>query len=354
MSARELVAKLRMQLAENRMSPICIDLGGIDFLVFVEELKRYNLVESFCDNLTSQLVELNQESSNEKKFQYPSLAIYYPWVRTVVHSLQKKDYRRVRLSRNRGLISEKEQDKLANLTIGFAGLNVGAAGAVCMALEGIGQTYKLADFDELSLSNLNRFNASILTLGQKKTALTAQKIFEIDPFFEVNVFHEGVTAKNVQTFISLPKKIDLLIEEMDDLWAKVEVRRLAKIAGIPVVMVTGNGQDLIIDIERYDLDPNIKILNGLLPDDFLRKPLKDRDKFSPQEYAELCRDFIGTEWLDKKLLDAFERVGKDLRGIPQLAECTWLRGAALANVARKIFTGTIKSGRYTLSMSELK
>ena len=50
--------------------------------------------------------------------------VYFPWLSTVVHILDKKEFQHVRTARNRNLINEKEQEKFYNATIGIAGLSV--------------------------------------------------------------------------------------------------------------------------------------------------------------------------------------------------------------------------------------
>src|SRR3989344_1251456 len=72
--------------------------------------------------------------------------IFYPWRKTLVHVLEKKDYEKLRASRNHNLITEKEQDQFKRSRIGIAGLNVGNPAAICIALESGANEMKFADF----------------------------------------------------------------------------------------------------------------------------------------------------------------------------------------------------------------
>ncbi len=65
----------------------------------------------------------------------------------------------MRLDRNRNLITAEEQDRLGLLRIGIVGLSVGHAIAYILAQEGLCGQLRLADFDDLELSNLNRVPA---------------------------------------------------------------------------------------------------------------------------------------------------------------------------------------------------
>ena len=53
-----------------------------------------------------------------------------------------------------------------------------------------------------------------------------------------------------------------MLEEVDDLATKVEIRRHARALGVPVVMVTDDGDNVIVDVERYDLDPGYPLFHG--------------------------------------------------------------------------------------------
>src|SRR3989344_1519458 len=99
--------------------------------------------------LTKNIAEKNTTASsiNEGKW------IYYPWAKTLVHLLNPKEFKMLRLSRNNPLITGAEQEKLGRARIGIAGLNVGNPVAICMALEGIGSEVRYADNDHVSLSN---------------------------------------------------------------------------------------------------------------------------------------------------------------------------------------------------------
>jgi hypothetical protein len=88
-------------------------------------------------------------------------------------------YRRVRLDRNRNLITTDEQRQLGTLRIGVIGLSVGHAIAATLAVQGSAATAS-ADFDDLELSNLNRVPAAVFDIGVNKATAAARRIAEID------------------------------------------------------------------------------------------------------------------------------------------------------------------------------
>src|SRR5258708_27528147 len=73
--------------------------------------------------------------------------VLFPWSGRLVHALPEDEYVELRTSRNRNKISAAEQQALSRLTVGVAGLSVGQATAVTLALEGVGGTMRLAHLD---------------------------------------------------------------------------------------------------------------------------------------------------------------------------------------------------------------
>ncbi|MFA6000138.1 MAG: ThiF family adenylyltransferase [Candidatus Paceibacterota bacterium] len=278
--------------------------------------------------------------------------VYFPWRNTAVRILPEGEYSELRLSRNKNLITQDEQTMLAKSCIAIAGLNVGNPGAICIALEGISNNIKLADFDPLSVSNLNRFRAGLPDLGVNKAYISARQIYEINPYAKIEVYGDGITNDNMESFLNNPK-IDILVEETDNLKLKVSMREQARKLKIPVVMVTGNGENVIVDIERYDLEPELPLLAGYLDDIVLEGISKVKaGEGTYQERIDLARDFMGVEYLDSRLVSSFGEVGKTLAGIPQLAESSFLRGATIAHFTKKILLREpLVSGRYVVLLS---
>lgn len=278
--------------------------------------------------------------------------VEYPWRKTLVRIVGIEAYHELRTNRNRDLLTQEEQKRFASAHIGFAGLNVGNPGAVCIALEGGSRAMKLADLDTLSVTNLNRFRAGLPDLGINKATLTARQILEIDPYYEIELHEKGIAPNTVETFIGEPR-IDLLVEEMDALPLKIAVREVTKRLQIPVIMVTGNGEGVLLDVERYDLEPDLPILNGLMEPRVLEAITKPSGPLVPREKVALARDFMGTKYLDARLLDSFGKFGSELVGIPQLAESSFIRGAALCYAVKAIVLGRpLPSGRYEFSFAD--
>lgn len=150
----------------------------------------------FVDHHERQLQELLSllPAPDPQVIAEPGKWVYYPWRRVVVSMLGPRGFRAVRLDRNRNEITTEEQAKLGMLHIGIAGLSVGHVIAHTLAAQGLCGQLRLADFDRLELSNLNRVPATVFDLGLNKAEVAARRIAELDPYLRVQVFDNGLTS----------------------------------------------------------------------------------------------------------------------------------------------------------------
>ncbi|HEY5856019.1 MAG TPA: ThiF family adenylyltransferase [Aldersonia sp.] len=184
--------------------------------------------------------------------------VVYPWRRTMVRLPERDLFHRMRTARNRWLLDEGEQRAWAQARIGIAGLSVGSSVLTVCALTGA-RRLRVTDPDTLGLTNLNRLAGSVCDLGTAKLDLAMRRVLELDPYASVEGFANGYTPSEADRFLD---GLTVLVEEMDDLAMKLHIRIRAKAARIPVVMVTDNGDDVILDVERFDLDPDYPVLHG--------------------------------------------------------------------------------------------
>ena len=263
--------------------------------------------------------------------------VYYPWKNHLVHILDEEEFIEVRTNRNKLKITQEEQDLLRTKKIGIIGLSVGRAVASTIALERIVGEIRLADFDDIELSNLNRIKAPLTEMGKNKTISAAQEIAEIDPFIKVICYTEGYAEANANDFFNLEGKLDILIEESDDIAVKIETRQRAKYPGIPVVMETNDG--CIIDIERYDLDSELEIFNGKLSREEINEAVSA--EFLSEKTAVLIKLF-DFENITDRMKESIPEFGKTLLSWPQLgSEVIYGSGVTVALV-RMILLGQLK------------
>lgn len=293
----------------------------------------------FIDRLDAQTANLRslRPTPHPDLLAEPARWAYFPWRRAVVSVLGPRGYRAVRLDRNRNNITPAEQDQLGTLRIGVAGLSVGHVIAHTLAAQGLGGRLRLADFDHLELSNLNRVPASVFDLGVNKACVAARRIAELDPYLSVEVFDAGLTFDTVDAFLD---GLDIVIEECDSLDMKAVLREGARTRRIPVLMATSDRG--LIDVERFDQQPQRPILHGLLGDlDVGLLPgMSSRDKV-----PHILRH-LEAERLSPRTAASLIEIDHTLSTWPQVASDVVLGASALAEGVRRIGLGEeLRSGR---------
>ena len=274
--------------------------------------------------------------------------IYYPWSARLVHMLDEAEFIEVRTNRNQYKITREERDILGSRKIGVIGLSVGKTIAVAMAMERSFGEIRLADFDRLELSNLNRIQTGMHNLNVYKAVAVAREIAEIDPFLKTVCYTEGLTEANMDDFFLRDGKLDILVEECDGLDIKILCRQKAKALQIPVVMEMNDRGTL--DVERFDLEPHRPLLHGLI-DHLDISRIKD---LSNEEKVPFILPMLGAETISAKLKASMIEVGQSISTWPQLASSVVLGGAMVADVCRRISLRQFNdSGRYFVDFHEL-
>jgi molybdopterin/thiamine biosynthesis adenylyltransferase len=267
---------------------------------------------------------------------------YYPWRRSLVKILGPQSFRRLRLDRNRNLITLDEQDRLGRLRVGVVGLSSGHVIAHTLAAQGLCGELRLADFDELELSNLNRVPASMFDLGVNKATATARRIAELDPYLSVQPWPSGLAGDNIEAFLDT---LDVVVEECDSLDVKALVRQEARARQLPVVMATSDRG--LIDVERFDLEPDRPLFHGLLG----TVDVAALSALSSQQKVPHVMRLVDVTGLTARAAASLLEVGQSLATWPQLAGDVTLGAGGVAEVVRRIgLNEPLASGRVRLDV----
>ncbi|PCJ26328.1 MAG: hypothetical protein COA97_05975 [Flavobacteriales bacterium] len=344
----------------NSFKPIFFDIKIESEYNKLSSLLKSNPSIEILDEIKGQLEELLKLKNPKKKFTTDELKqeikkhlnntpiksygvwVYYPWLNKLIHLLAENEFIEVRTNRNQYKITPDEKEILATKKIGIIGLSVGKAIAITMAMERICGELILADFDIIELSNLNRIQTGVQNFGVKKTIVVAREIAEIDPYLKVTCLHDGLTEQNVNDFFTKDGKLDICIEVCDGLYTKIFARQKAKELGIPVVM---NSSDRgTTDIERFDLDPSLPILHGLI--DHLDLSLVKEAKTNEEKVPYLL-PMLGVETSSERLKASMLEIEETITTWPQLASGVVFGGGICTDVCRRILLNQFtNSGRY--------
>lgn len=115
--------------------------------------------------------------------------------------------------RNRGLISETDQQLLRHSRVAIAGMGgVGGIHLITLARLGIG-AFHISDPDTFDTPNFNRqYGATLHTLHANKAQVMAEQARAINPEVNLRVFQEPITSANVGEFL---EGVQLFIDGID-------------------------------------------------------------------------------------------------------------------------------------------
>ncbi|MFM9863621.1 MAG: HesA/MoeB/ThiF family protein [Micropepsaceae bacterium] len=127
-------------------------------------------------------------------------------------------------TRNRGFVSEAEQERLHKASVFIPGVG-GMGGAAFMALlrAGVGR-FVIADLDKFDVSNLNRqLFATLATVGQLKAEAAKTYAHQVNPDVQIERFGAEWTDK----LDAILPAADVVVNGMDDSAAGVHLYRRA-------------------------------------------------------------------------------------------------------------------------------
>ncbi|KAF5424678.1 MAG: Molybdopterin or thiamine biosynthesis adenylyltransferase [Candidatus Methanocomedens sp.] len=183
----------------------------------------------------------------------------------------KEEYMAEAFSRNIGLLTQAEQDKLANAKLAIPGMGgVGGVHLITMTRTGVGK-FHLADFDTYDPVNINRqFGARIPDFGRPKMEVMKEQALSINPYLEIKEFPKGISGSNIDDFL---EGVQVVIDGLD--FFAFDIRRLlfnrAREKGVYVITAGPLGFSSAMLIfsphEGMSFDEYFNIVEGMEPQD---------------------------------------------------------------------------------------
>ena len=170
-----------------------------------------------------------------------------------------------KFSRTEMLIGNEGMDKLKDAKVAVFGIG-GVGSFVCegLARSGIGN-FILIDYDKVDESNINRqIIATTKTIGRYKAELMAERILEINPDANVEIYKEFYMADCESDIIT--EDLSYTVDCVDTIMAKIAIICKCDEIDVPVISSMGTGNKLdptmfeVADIYDTTVCPLAKIM----------------------------------------------------------------------------------------------
>ncbi len=117
------------------------------------------------------------------------------------------------VSRNIGILSPEEQERIFNSCVSIAGCGgIGGLSAIQFARMGFNKL-RIADFDHFELPNIGRQACSTSSsIGKSKVETLGKHLRDINPGIILEMYSEGINKNNVDDFV---KDADIVIDGID-------------------------------------------------------------------------------------------------------------------------------------------
>jgi len=339
----------------NAEKPVVVDMSAAGSDKKLEELLNKAHITGIVDNYDEQFAELLlsrnaqlyranidvQRASVQTELdthygKTPSWQkgawVYYPWSGRLAHVLEPGLFNDLRTIRNRDLITSAEQKILADFPVACLGMSVGSASALALGLSGMSAQLKLADGAVISGSNLNRILTGVQSVGQEKSLVIAQQIYEMNPY--MNIARIGkLTDETITELFEKPWPVKAVIDEIDDLEMKIKVRIEARKRHIPVIMATELADSVMLDVERFDLEPNRELFHGLIPN---VEKLVIEGTTNHREWMKHAVSIIGPSNMPISMQQSLLKIGSTVVTHPQLGATVMMTGGILSFAIKQI------------------
>jgi molybdopterin/thiamine biosynthesis adenylyltransferase len=229
------------------------------------------------------------------------------------------------ITRNQGLISPQEQERLRTAAILVAGCG-SVGGAVIEPLIRLGaERLALAEPGEYDLPNINRQSVRLQDIGRNKAEVFRERMADINPYASVTVHTDGITPENAPALVG---QADLIMDGVDvttkpPLKAKFALHQEARRRKLPVIAgydIAGLQMLLVYDYRRDDT----KLLNGKVTE-------SEIDEIEPMDFLARVIPKIAIPY------EILPELGRQIRGeregFPQIVYTAHLFGVLASRAA---------------------
>ena len=163
------------------------------------------------------------------------------------------------------MLGKDAMEKLADSRVAVFGIGgVGGYTVEALARSGVG-TIDIIDDDKVCLTNINRqIYATQKTVGKYKVDVAKERILEINPQANVNIFKTFYSPETADLFDF--NNYDYVVDAIDTVTGKIELVMNADKTGTPIISSMGAGNKLnpaefeVADIYKTSVCPLAKVM----------------------------------------------------------------------------------------------
>lgn len=178
-------------------------------------------------------------------------------------------------TRTEMLIGKYSIKKLSEAHVVVCGIGgVGSYVVEALARAGVGEL-TLVDFDEVSLTNINRQLIALhSTIGKPKVEVAGERILDINPNAKINI---RKIRLNGEDNIVFDKNVSYIVDAIDSVDAKINLIVMATQNEIPIISCMGTGNKLeptkleISDISKTSVCPLARVVRKKLRNNGITK-----------------------------------------------------------------------------------
>lgn len=178
-------------------------------------------------------------------------------------------------TRTEMLIGKYSIKKLSEAHVVVCGIGgVGSYVVEALARAGVGEL-TLVDFDEVSLTNINRQLIALhSTIGKPKVEVARERILDINPNAKINI---RKIRLNGEDNIVFDKNVSYIVDAIDSVDAKINLIVMATQNEIPIISCMGTGNKLeptkleISDISKTSVCPLARVVRKKLRNNGITK-----------------------------------------------------------------------------------
>lgn len=167
--------------------------------------------------------------------------------------------------RTEKLIGKKALEKLEKAKVIIYGIGgVGSFTVEGLVRAGIGNLV-LVDPDNIEVTNINRqIHSTVKTIGQSKIEVMKNRILEINPKVNVEIYNPKKLDFEEQELID--ESFSYVVDAVDTIKTKINIIERAKKVGVPVISAMGAANKLdatkfeVADIKKTEICPLARII----------------------------------------------------------------------------------------------